>query len=651
MPPKLPHRGRSRQRSNFTGPSLPAHLSQLPPATDPGLATRAQYPTEAVMSESTIAKKNSSFSILPFFPPLILLDNDPNDLSHPRLELEHKGLFESFSLVHLAWAIQRKVDPQCVKAYLDQYGVAEIKSALCAHVQVPTKHMQCPILFFAAEANSPEIVRILCKAGADPNMRILPFGAWTCLTVLSYAVLSAEYGLSDTTDTVLALLAMGACPSQIPSDLWQDYMAPPRRDAPGKAMSYFDGKAGNVNLCTTEVRHALCRSLNIMQRYTLWKAGNTPRPTPRQLQCAGAWGMLPLFEVPFHIIGQQQSTQRVQNSILSHRLFDSGTPLVFLFTGPSGHGKTELAKRMGNLLSLDMVSIDCTEMRVETDMFGPKAPYTGSAAGTPLNNFLAKWTGQRAVVFLDEFDKTTDAIGNALLLLFESGDYKDRRNHKQLDASKIIWVLAANFGVELITKFWTDNLKGRSMEQQKKAPMKTLETSLKALIIKEIGAPVTGRISEIVPFFPFNEDEQAVTAYKFMRQLWNTVRALIDTEVKWFPGHSFVTYIDDGRIAKCLAKEGYSPDVGARSLQSAVFRIVQGGLGTAFFGEAGEITNAMNDGPLANYNVHVVSLGNDISEVQVECNGTRSVQERPAEIKIEAPPTPVSQAASDDSEL
>lgn len=361
--------------------------------------------------------------------------------------------------------------------------------------------------------------------------------------------------------------------------------------------------------------------------------------------------MLPLFEVPFHIIGQQQSTQRVQNSILSHRLFNSATPLVFLFTGPSGHGKTELARRMGSLLSLDMVSIDCTEMKHETDLFGPKAPYTGSAAGSPLNNFLAKWTGQRAVVFLDEFDKTTDAIGNALLLLFESGDYKDRRNHKQLDASKIIWVLAANFGVELITKFWTDNLKGRTMEQQKKAPMKTLETSLKALIIKEIGAPVTGRISEIVPFFPFHEEEQAVTAYKFMRQLWNTVRAPIDTEVKWFPGHSFVNYIDDGRIAKCLAQEGYSADLGARSLQSAVVRHVQGGLGTAFFGEAGEITNAMNDGPLANYNVRVVSLGNDINEVQVECNGTRSIQERPAEIKIERPPTPVSRTASEDSDL
>lgn len=340
----------------------------------------------------------------------------------------------------------------------------------------------------------------------------------------------------------------------------------------------------------------------------------------------------------------------VQKRILSHRLFEADSPLVFLFTGPSGHGKTELARRMGDLLSLDTLSIDCTEMRMETDIFGPKAPYRGSVEGTPLNNHLAKWTGQRAVVFLDEYDKTTADIHNLMLLLFENGDYKDRRTHKQLDYSKIIWVLAANFGVEIITKFWTDNLKDRNMDQQEKAPLKTLETSLKTHVISKIGAPITGRISEIVPFFPFNEDEQAVTAYKFMRELWNTVRAPINTGIKWFPGHSFVNYIDDGRVATCLVKEGYNPDLGARSLQSAVVRHIQGGLAAAFFGEAGEIRDAMNDGPLTNYDVRVVSIKSDLDEVQVECNGTRRIQERPVEIKVVHSTTPVSPASSTSSE-
>ena len=274
------------------------------------------------MPERSMVKRVSFPSILPFFLPKIELDDDLLKYSDPGLELEYRGLLEDFSLTHLAWAIQKQVDPQRIRTYLDQYGASETRSALCKWIPIFDNGVKYPILFFAAEANSPEFVRMLCKAGADPKLRCISFASRSCLTVLSYTVLSAEYTLSDTTDTVLALLAMGACPSQVPSDLWYDYLAVPKRDSPNEYENYFVGKDdGDPEWCTTEVRHALCRTLNLMQRYALWKAGKTLRPTSRQLQLAGAWGMLPLFEVPFHIIGQQQSTQLLQKSILSHRLY------------------------------------------------------------------------------------------------------------------------------------------------------------------------------------------------------------------------------------------------------------------------------------------------------------------------------------------
>lgn len=445
---------------------------------------------------------------------------------------------------------------------------------------------------------------------------------------MAFAVLSAEYALLDTTDTVIALLAMGADPKDVPKDMWQDYIKAPRKDTPAMLMDGFN------QWCTYEIRAALCGNLNLMQRYALWKASNTDRITPRMLQCATAWGMLPLFEVPYHIIGQQHSTQQVQRSILSHRLFDSATPLVFLFTGPSGHGKTELARRMSNLLSLDILSVDCTEMKYETDVFGPKAPYLGSGAGTPLNNHLAKWTGQRAVVFLDEYDKTTDNVRKSMLLLFENGDYKDRRNHKQLDCSKIIWVLAANLGVEIISKCWTEHLKDRKMEEQKKAPFKSLDRLLKQHTISQIGAPVTGRISDIIPFVPFNEDEQAVTTYKFMRQIWNKVRAPINTDQKWFPGHLYLNYVDDGRIPTALAKDGYIPELGARSLQNAVVRGIQRQVADTFFGQTEEVHDKMNNGALPNYDVRMVTVSGNISEVTVECKGFKQIQHPPKDLLL-----------------
>lgn len=73
---------------------------------------------------------------------------------------------------------------------------------------------------------------------------------------------------------------------------------------------------------------------------------------------------------------------------------------------------------MGGLLSLELIIVDCTTIQYDTDMFGPRNQYYGSEVGTQLNNNLAEWGWKRTVVFLDEFDKTTDDVRQAMLLLF-----------------------------------------------------------------------------------------------------------------------------------------------------------------------------------------------------------------------------------------
>jgi ATP-dependent Clp protease ATP-binding subunit ClpA len=89
--------------------------------------------------------------------------------------------------------------------------------------------------------------------------------------------------------------------------------------------------------------------------------------------------------------------------------------------GPSGHGKTELGRRLGSLLSLEMQTVDMTETRYETDLFGPKAPYIGCEVGSPLNNFLSRMSGKRGIVLLDELAKSKPEVLNSLLILFDEG--------------------------------------------------------------------------------------------------------------------------------------------------------------------------------------------------------------------------------------
>ena len=190
-------------------------------------------------------------------------------------------------------------------------------------------------LFFAVERKLPQLIRILCEAGADPNFRSWPSG----ITLLCYIIISAEYELVDITDCLIAALAMGADPEGIPQDMWMNYLQTPTRQAPKQ---YF--LPTDEVLYQKEVRKALCRNLTLIQRYYLYKASIMGKPSPRMLQVASAFDFLPLFETYYYIIGQSQATEHVLRSLVSHYVYDAVKPLVLALTGMSGHGKTELAK-------------------------------------------------------------------------------------------------------------------------------------------------------------------------------------------------------------------------------------------------------------------------------------------------------------------
>ncbi len=399
-----------------------------------------------------------------------------------------------------------------------------------------------PILFFAVEQNSPDMVRVLCKAGADPGGRAKPSG----MPILPYTVISSEYDLSDKTDTLLALLAKGANSRDVPFGMWEAPLTAPKGDVPDTPpMGQFEA----VGWYTPDIRKSLARNLTLAQRYLLWRTEHLAFREPRLLQVAEAFSILPPLEIPFHIVGQTYAINQVIEILISHLLLDSECPLVLLFTGPSGHGKTELAKQLGRLLSLDTHTVDCTEMEHETDIFGPKFPYHGYEKGSRLNNFLASHAGERAVVFLDEFDKTTEEVPNALLLPFDSGTYVDRRHQKQLDTSKIIWVLAVNFGESEIRQFWSSHIEGHPEASQKREEFEELSSTLGRLMLETVGAPLTGRFSCIIPFFPFSDLEKPVATFKFMREFRNDVRNPVDIDNKLFQRHTNLEYHDDGQLA------------------------------------------------------------------------------------------------------
>ncbi len=119
------------------------------------------------------------------------------------------------------------------------------------------------------------------------------------------------------------------------------------------------------------------------------------------------------------------SAVEASERIIHHIAIGEERLLMMVFAGPSGHGKTELALDMKVLLSVKHIFVDRTEVRHETDLFGPKAPYHGYEKGSPLNNHFCREFGRRNIVFPDEFEQSTRELWAALLSVVEGGKFHD----------------------------------------------------------------------------------------------------------------------------------------------------------------------------------------------------------------------------------
>lgn len=102
---------------------------------------------------------------------------------------------------------------------------------------------------------------------------------------------------------------------------------------------------------------------------------------------------------------------------------ETDDPLVLAFADLSGHGKIELPRAMGKLLSAKTCALDCASTKDNWGLFGATCGCESNMNGSQVNNNLAEISEQRLVVFLDEFDKKYEEVRNALLVTTERGSF------------------------------------------------------------------------------------------------------------------------------------------------------------------------------------------------------------------------------------
>ncbi|KAI0449984.1 hypothetical protein F5B21DRAFT_492653 [Xylaria acuta] len=244
---------------------------------------------------------------------------------------------------------------------------------------------------------------------------------------------------------------------------------------------------------------------------------------------------------------------------------------------------------------MDIKTIDCTTFRSENELSGPRPPHHEYELGSPLNNFLAINSGRRSIVFMDEFEKTTKDIHNTLLIPPDQGsairvttnksmayqvvlgEYLDHRNSTKIDCSRTIRILATNKFDDYILKFCEANrreLVECQNEQKETRLLDQLNSGLKKQCTSHFGAPLSGRVSEIIPFLPFSPEEQAVISHKGLMGLEATLKRPVVVSPNGqndnLVGNIRLDIVDELGLCSAIALENYTPQLGARCILNAV---------------------------------------------------------------------------------
>ncbi|TLD37370.1 P-loop containing nucleoside triphosphate hydrolase protein [Venturia nashicola] len=486
-----------------------------------------------------------------------------------RFDPDELGTTNDVDMNIMVGAIQNGESHVEIRRYLDHFKKELIRTRIHTWVK------EFPAIFYAVQTNDEKMIRLIAEFGGDVDV----CHGLSKIPLLGFTILSGNATDKDTTSAVITLLALGASAEVFPKSFYSPYShdIPPEGPTDEHLQDLNDE---NKRWCKT-MQAKVAAALNLSQRYYLDKSTKIIKPSTRELQLTGRRYATALLGIPYLLVGQNAAAALLKDYLLAHMLEDkeekAPKPLVLVFAGPSGHGKTELATQLGQLLAMELLVVDCTSMDHERDLFGGRRPWSGWEEGAKLNNFLAQNDGRSSVVFLDEFEKTSEGVHNALLKPFDEGKYEDRRTTgTMIDTSRTIWIIATNAVDKQIMRFWDKHQAALSNEKcNPEGPqlIKKLCLEIRKEFKQRLKFVITGRINGYIPFLPFSEPEQAVGVHKHLLELMKKLRKRVNLapgEAERMLGDVRLHIQRDATVSALVAEDNYDRDLGFRSLKNAV---------------------------------------------------------------------------------
>ncbi len=251
------------------------------------------------------------------------------------------------------------------------------------------------------------------------------------------------------------------------------------------------------------------------------------------------------------VVGQDFAVTAVCDAIRASRagLSDPNRPTgVFLFLGPTGVGKTELAKALASQLFDNedaMIRLDMSEYMEKhavSKLIGSPPGYVGYDEGGQLSEAIRR--RPYAVVLLDEVEKAHPDVFNILLQIFDDGRLTDSKGRK-VNCKNALFIMTSNLGSDLLLT---------KTAHSKEEVLATVEPILKQHFRPEF----LNRLDEILPFLPLQEKDMV----KIVEiQMERVTKRLAEKHIP-------LTWSE--QVAHHLAKEGYDPAFGARPLKRLI---------------------------------------------------------------------------------
>ncbi len=271
------------------------------------------------------------------------------------------------------------------------------------------------------------------------------------------------------------------------------------------------------------------------------------------------------------VIGQDEAVIAVSDAVIRARsgLKDPNRPIgSFIFLGPTGVGKTELARALAEFLfdsEAAMIRIDMSEYMEKhtvSRLVGAPPGYVGFDEGGQLTEAVRR--RPYSVILFDEIEKAHADVFNVLLQLLDDGRLTDGHG-RTVDFRNTVVIMTSNIASQIILGF-----KGQDYEKMKAQALEVLRQSFRPEFLN--------RVDEVVVFHPLTRDElRQIVDVQLVRLRQRLEERKIELELT-------------DKARDYLAEHGYDPSYGARPLKRLIQRELETALGRKLL--SGEIRDS-----------------------------------------------------------